>query len=139
MPLQEPPMDITVREEQARVPVTIFEVSGDIDINTSAEFLARARQAAANGMRDLVVDLSNVRYISSAGIRVLHQIFLLLRTNAPEESDATMKEGIRAGTFVSPHLRLVNPSRRVEEALKMPGLDMYLAIHPTLEEALAAY
>ena len=132
-------MEITVREEQVRVPVTVFEVSGDLDINTASEFLARAREAKAAGMTNLVVDFTNCRYVSSAGVRALHQIFLLLRTQSPEESDAVMREGIRAGTFTSPHLRLVNPSKRVEEALKIPGLDMYLAIYPTLEEALAAY
>ena len=132
-------MDITVREEQARVPVTVFAVKGDIDIISSPELLAQARAAFTSGMRNLILDLSQVGYISSAGVRALHQIFLLLRTDAPEESEASMLEGMRAGSYVSPHLKLVNPMARAEEALKNTGLDMYLSIYPTVVAALTAY
>jgi len=132
-------MDITLREEHAGGPVTVFEISGDIDIISSPELLGQARTAVDNGMRNLILDLSQVSYISSAGIRALHQIFLLLRTDAPEESEASMLEGLRSGNYVSPHLKLASPTPRVEEALKTTGMDMYLAIYPTVTAALAGF
>ncbi len=132
-------MELTVHEEQARVPVTVFAVKGDIDIISSPELLSQARAAFTGGMRNLILDLSQVGYISSAGVRALHQVFLLLRTDDPEESEASMMEGMRAGSYVSPHLKLVNPMPRAEEALKNTGLDMYLSIYPTVDAALAAY
>jgi len=132
-------MDIKVRKADARVPVTIFEVSGDIDIMSSPELLSQANASIADGTRNVLIDLSGVGYVSSAGIRVLHQMFLMLRTDLPEESEAVMLEGLRAGNFVSPHLKLAHPSERVREAIETTGMDMYLAIYPTLEEALAAF
>jgi anti-anti-sigma regulatory factor len=132
-------MEIAVREEEKRLPVTVFEVRGDIDIITSPDLVARARAGAAAGTRNLGFVFCRVHYISSAGVTALHQIFLLLRTEAAEESDAAMLEGLRAGTFVSPHLKLVHPGGRVEEALKNTGLDMYLTLYPTVEAALNAF
>jgi anti-anti-sigma factor len=132
-------MEITTRQAQASVPVTILEVKGDIDVATSPALLEQARAAVAGGARKLIVDLSGAPYVSSAGIRALHQVFMLLRTDAAEESDVAMLEGMRAGTFVAPHLRLVGPTARVAETLKNSGLDMYLSVHPTQDAALAGW
>ena len=50
-----------------------------------------------------------------------------------------MKQGLRDGTFKSPHLKLVNPTRHVREVLSMAGLDMFLEIYPNLKDALASF
>jgi len=66
-------------------------------------------------------------------------LFTMLRGDTPAESDAAMKQGLRDGTFKSPHLKLVNPTRHVREVLSMAGLDMFLEIHPNLKDALASF
>lgn len=132
-------MEITARQVQTSVPVTVLEVKGDIDVATSPALLEQARAAVAGGARKLIIDLSSAPYVSSAGIRALHQVFLLLRTDAPEESDAVMLEGMRAGTFTAPHLRLAGPNPRVAETLKNSGLDMYLSVHANSAAALEGW
>ena len=132
-------MEITVSNEQGRVPVTVFRVKGDINMNTSDQLMTQARQAIESGARDLVLDFSEVPYMSSAGIRVLNSLFSMLRGDTPAESDAAMKQGLRDGTFKSPHLKLVNPTRHVREVLSMAGFDMFLEIHPNLKDALASF
>ena len=42
-----------------------------------------------------------------------------------------MKQGIHDGTFKSPHLKLVSPTPRVAEVLKMSGLDMVIECYRT--------
>lgn len=132
-------MDITVSQEQARVPVTVLRVKGDISAATYEQLIAQARKAHENGARDILVDLADVPYMSSSGIRALNDIFNMLRTSSPAESDEAMRKGIAAGTFKSPHLKLLNPSKRVSEVLKMAGLDMFLEIHHDFKQAIASF
>ncbi|HLF28683.1 MAG TPA: STAS domain-containing protein [Anaerolineae bacterium] len=132
-------MDVRVSQEQGRVPVTVFYVQGDINMESYEQLEQQARQAHATGMRDLIIDISEVPYMSSAGIRVLNSVFNLLRSDSPDESDEAMRKGISAGTFKSPHLKLVSPTKRVHEVLKMAGFDMFLEIHRSVKEAVASF
>jgi anti-anti-sigma factor len=132
-------MEITVSHEQGRVPITVFQVKGDINMATSEELQRQARRAFEDGMRDLVLDLSDVPYMSSAGIRALNDMFRLLRSSSPAESDDAVKKGLSDGTFKSPHLKLVNPNRHVQEVLGMSGVDMFLEIHRNVKDAVASF
>jgi anti-anti-sigma factor len=132
-------MEIQVSNHTGRVPVTVFHIVGDIDTNTYPQLETQANQAHAAGAANMVLDLSQAGYVSSAGIRAINQIFNLLRTDAPEESDAAVRQGINAGTFTSPHLKLAGLNPRVSEALKTAGVDMFLEFHPDLSAALASF
>ena len=132
-------MDILVTREQGRVPVTVFRIKGEIDVRTYEQLQDQSQEAFKAGMRNLLLDLSEVTYISTAGLRALHHIFTLLRTDSPDESDAAMYEGLRDGTFKSPHLKLLNPRPAVQQALSTAGYDMYLEIHRDLKDALASF
>ena len=132
-------MDIVVSNEQGRVPVTIFRIKGEISVNTYEQLQAQAEEAVKSGMRNLLLDLSEVTYISSAGFRALHHIFTLLRADSPKESDEQMYKGIRDGTFKSPHLKLLNPQPNVLETLRTAGFDMFLEIHYDHKDAIASF
>jgi anti-anti-sigma factor len=67
-------MVITIKHEQGRVPVTVLAISGSIDVETVAEFQKTAEKAYQAGTRDLLLDLSEVNYINSSRLRVLHSI-----------------------------------------------------------------
>ncbi len=132
-------MDMTISHEQGRVPVTVFHLKGKLDATTHEQFEKQAREAFATGARNMLIDLSAVPYISSAGLRSLHMLFTMLRTNAPSESQEAMQKGIREGTFKSPHLKLLKPNANVLEALKLVGYDMYIEIHTDLQKAVASF
>ncbi len=132
-------MEINVRVEQGRVPVTVFRVKGNIDGATYQQLQSRAQEEIDTGTRDVLMDLTEVPYMSSAGLRVLNYMYSELRSDAPEESDKSVREGISKGTFKSPHLKLLNPTPRVMQALQMAGFDMFLEIHLDLHEAIASF
>lgn len=134
-----PGLNIRVSSEQGRVPVAVFHVAGDIDSNTYEQLQQQAAQAVQNGTRNLILDMSEVGYISSAGLRAIHSIYNMLRSNAPEENDEAVKKGLLDGTFKSPHLKLLNPSPAVTTILKTAGFDMYLATFHTLKDAVNSY
>jgi len=130
-------MDVTVSQAQGRVPVTIFHITGAVTDNQELE--ARAKEAYQGGARSIVLDLTEVPYMATAGLRALHAIFTLLRADTPQESEVATKTGIAAGTFTSPHLKLVKPNAYVMEVLKAAGYDMFLEIHRDVNQAVASF
>jgi anti-anti-sigma factor len=132
-------MDITVSQEQGRVPVTILHVSGQTDSTSANELEKKAMEVIDAGARHLVLDLSKVPYLSSAGLRVLQEVFNKLREVSTGESDKEMYRRINDGSFTSPHLKLLNPTKEVMEVLKMSGFDMLVSIEHDLKAAVAAF
>jgi anti-anti-sigma factor len=131
-------MNINVTERTGRVPVTILHVQGDIDTNSHTAFEQRAQDAIRQGAQHVLIDLQDVGYISSAGIRALNALFQSLRSRSPE-SDAALYQGVRSGTYKSPHLKLLNPQPAVLNVLSATGLDMLLEIHHDLDTAVASF
>lgn len=132
-------MEITVTQAQGKVPVTIFHIVGDIAADTSGQLETQARQAIESGTRHLLLDLSQVPFVSSYGIRTISQIFTWLRDREGGEDDAALKKGLNDGTFMSCCLKIVNPSKRVREALSVTGIDMFLEMHNDMDKAIASF
>ena len=132
-------MDIEVTERQARVPVTVIHVKGNVDASTYEAFQAMAEGAFHKGARYVLLDLSEVIYISSAGFRAISQIFKLLRGQLSPESQAQMSRGLRDGSYKAPNLKLLGPNQRVLEALRLAGFDTFLDIYDDLETAVNAF
>ena len=130
-------MQISFSQEEARVPVTVFRLEGEL--TSDVELQTAAQEAFEAGARNILLDLKNVPYMSSAGLRAIHSIFMMLRSDSPAESDKAMTAGIAAGTFTSPHLKLLSPTQHVHEVLKTAGYDMFLEIHQDQKRALASF
>lgn len=130
-------MELAVTQEQGRVPVTVLHVKGNIDSTSYVEFQAYAENLLAQGTKDLLIDLHEVPYMSSAGLRAMNQIYNKLR--ASSESPNSVSKGVAAGTYTSAHLKLLSPSARVLETLKMSGFDMFLDIQSNLGTAVSLF
>lgn len=130
-------MDITVSQEKGRVPVTVFHLKGDLNASSSDGFQTKAKESIDAGAHNVVVDLGGVGYMSSAGMRTLNQLFNWLTSSAAEEE--AIKKGITSGKMKSPHLKLLNPSPRVLDALRLAGFDMFLEIHHDLKKAVDSF
>ncbi len=132
-------MEIKVSKEDGRVPVTLVHVDGNIDSSTAQSFQSQVENLIKGGARDILVDLAHVPYISSAGLRALHAVFNQLRELAPDVSDPEMREGIRAGTYKSPHIKLVNMTSDARKAFDMAGFDMYIDTFDDVKKAIASF
>jgi len=60
-----------ITEEEKGEKVVYFDVSGYIDAFNSAEFGKRMKKALDSGKIYITVNMSSVRFLSSAGIRVI--------------------------------------------------------------------
>ena len=132
-------MEIKVSSELGRVPVTVMHVDGNIDSVTYEAFLARAEELVKAGTRQLLIDLEHVPLVSSAGLRAFNNIFSRLRELTPDVTDAEMRNGINAGTYKSPHLKLAKPSKATRLALDTSGFSLFIEIFDDLEAAAAAF
>ena len=134
-------MDIQVHTENGRVPVTVLHVHGNLDSSSYQEFESKAEELINSGTRYILVDLSHSGFISSAGFRALNHIFKKLREVHPEAnlSDEAMKKGISAGTYKSPHLKLLKMSPETRTAFEMSGFDMYIDTFTDLKTAVASF
>jgi anti-anti-sigma factor len=134
-------MEIKVSTEKGRVPITVMHVDGALDSSTYQTFESSAEELIKGGARHILVDLVHAPFVSSAGLRALNKLFNQLRaintdTNLSEEE---MRKGISAGTYKSPHLKLVNLSKEVRTAFEMSGFDMFIETYTDFDTAIASF
>lgn len=128
-------MEIRVSHEDGRVPVTVFHLEGDLIHEEPLQ--SRIQEAYDAGSRNVLLDLREVPYISSAGLRVLHYVYNLF--NKDDDDGQTVRRGITQGSYKSPHLKLLRPSKNAMKALSIAGYDMFLDIHDDQQQAVAAF
>jgi len=104
--------------EKKQNDISIFEVSGRLDSNTSPELEKQLFDAIEKGSKNVIVDFEDLDYISSAGLRVI-----LKATKTLKGSD---------GIFV-----LCSLKDYVKEVFEISGFDSYLPIASTMDEALS--
>ncbi len=100
--------------------VRLFEVSGRVDSSNANELGQELDRTIDDGNTNLVLDLANVEYMSSAGLREMVRV---------------LKRAKRTGG----DLRIANPSDRVREVLELAGLDTIFEIFPTQVEAVGSF
>jgi anti-anti-sigma factor len=134
-------MEIKVSNENGRVPVTVMHIDGNIDSSTYEVFKAKADELIKGGTRYILVDLTHAPFVSSAGLRALHNIFNHLRTLHPDTnlSAEEVKKGINTGTYKSPHLKLLNLSKETQNAFTLSGFDMFIETYDDREKAIASF
>jgi hypothetical protein len=129
-------MNISVSQVNGRIPVTIFHLQGDLV--EEEPLRSEAAQAVANGSQAILLDLKDVPYISSAGLRAIQFVFELLQESSGVDKSA-MNRGIAAGTFKVPNFKLLNPSKNGAKALSVSGYDMFLEVFTDKDEAIRAF
>lgn len=129
-------LDIKATQEQGKVSVTVLHLSGNIDVESYEKLIAEAEALKAAGTQNLLLDLKEVPYISSSGLRALN---ILFKAYKGDEKEEVLSKGLRDGTYKSPHIKLLSPSKTVMEGLKISGFDMFLEIHKNLKEAVNSF
>ena len=122
-------MNISVSNENGRVPVTVLSLDGQLDGQNYQELIDKARQLYDGGTRDILMDLGDLTYISSAGLVSLHTIALMLRGEAPpdpEQGWAAVKSADRSRSAgMQEHIKLLNPRPEVASVLEMVGFTTF--------------
>ncbi|HUH99074.1 MAG TPA: STAS domain-containing protein [Anaerolineales bacterium] len=136
-------MEITVSRQQGRVPVTVLQPHGDVDASNYAELISKARELFNGGSRDFLVDLSDVPFMSSAGLVALHSIAMFLRGEQvmdPQAGWAVLKSMDRSrGSGLQTHLKLLGPREMVGETLEKAGFTQFLQVFTDSKKAVDSF
>lgn len=128
-------LNINASQIQGDVPVTILHLSGHLHGSTESELLDRARQAQEDGSKHLLLDLSGVDVLTSAGLRAIHNIFNLF---TPQTDRALIKQHGEE-PYKSPYFKLVCPNPNVYYVLNIAGFLQNILIYNNLEEAANSF
>ncbi len=135
-------MEIKISQEQCRVPVSVVAPTGDLDRATYQQLLATAQSLYAQGTRHVLLDLSQVPYISSAGLMALHSMALMLEGQAlPDAEDGwgAMQRMRESEAGPQEHVKLLNPQPKVSRVLQTSGLDAFFPTFTDRQAALASF
>ena len=72
-------MEITVTTLRGNVPVTVVKPHGDVDASNYTELVKKVEALIKDGSLDFLIDLSDVPFMSSAGLVALHSLARTLR------------------------------------------------------------
>lgn len=128
-------LNITTSQIQGPVPVTILHLSGHLHGNTERELLDRARQAQENGSKYLLLDLSGLEVLTSAGLRAIHNIFNLYTPR----TDMTVIHQHGEEPYKSPYFKLVCPNPDIYYILNIAGFLQNILIYSDLDEASSSF
>jgi anti-anti-sigma factor len=112
---------VKISQAQGRVPVTVFQLQDRVNLGNFAELEETAKEAYDNGMRDLVMDLSQTVSLTSIGIRAIVIIHKMLSADGAK------------------HLKIASPLPYIREMLDVSGITQYIEVYNSVDEAVASF
>ncbi len=100
--------------------ISVFLLDGRVDSSGAIELNDALQAAAAEGVHQMVLDMAEVHYMNSAGLRTLADILTRNRANGGD-------------------LLLVAPNPKVERVFKIIGFDKFFNTFDTVDLALTHF
>jgi anti-anti-sigma regulatory factor len=133
-------MDIIITEQQGRVPVTVLAPQGNLDGSNYQELIETGQRLYAEGKRAFLIDMSQIGFMSSAGLVALHNLSRLLKGEQVSEGwDALHDIDRSEGKGFHPTLKLLSPQPKIQRVLDLSGFAEFVQVFSDLDEAIAAY
>jgi anti-sigma B factor antagonist len=110
-------MNITERVEND---ITVFVLEGRIDTEGAVDLDLALQAAVSEGKHKMALDMAGVRYISSAALRTLADVFTKNRDMGGD-------------------LKLVALNPKVMRVFRIIGFDRFFSMYDTLEAAIADF
>lgn len=112
---------VQISKVEGRVPVTVFQLKDRVNLGNFAVLEQTAKDSYEDGMRDLVIDLSQTPSLTSIGVRAIVVIHRLL---SPDKEK---------------HLKLAGPIPYIREMLGIAGITQFIEIYDSVDEAVASF
>lgn len=119
--------DLRISSEvvQAETPVTVFHLRGWLDAQSEEQLLESSRLAYDNGVRYLLIDMSELDTLTSAGMRALQKVYQMF---TPKEE-----------RFKVPHVKLCNAPPQIYNVLGITGFLQNIPMYESLDTALRSF
>ena len=124
--------------------VAILHLKGTLDGSNYQSLITEAQKLYDSGVRNIILDLSQLTFMSSAGISALHRVALIFRG---EKQAALEEEGWASYRAISrerdsglqKHVKLLSPVERVQNSLELVGFTTFFEIHTDADMAVASF
>jgi anti-anti-sigma regulatory factor len=114
--------------------VTVLHLQGRVDAASESLVREQADRLHSEGSRHLLLDLSQVDYISSAGLRAIHIIY---KHFTPAEEIKAWQPG--GDVYKTPYFKLLCPSPQVYGVLNLAGFLHNIPFFTNLKDALESF
>jgi anti-anti-sigma regulatory factor len=118
-------------------------LNGELDASNYLDVIARVRQLYQEGIRQLVIDLSDVTFLSSSGLVALHSAALIMRGEQPPDPELGWSAFHAIASDVDRGFetccKLANPQGRVRKSLEMTGFSNFLEIFDDVMLAVGSF
>jgi anti-anti-sigma regulatory factor len=128
-------LSITASQVQGDISAAILHLNGQLDGSTEPQLLAHARQIREDGGQYMLLDLSNVSMLSSAGLRAIQAIFRLFTP----PSDVELMHQHNGEPYKSPYLKLVCPNPQIYYILNITGFVQNLLVFNNMDDAVKSF
>ncbi len=138
-------MNLSVEKITANNAVTILKVEGALDGSSYKTLIEEAQALYAAGARHLLLDLSEMSFMSSAGLVGLHSVVMVMRGQEPPDMVGgwsvihEISHDMSSSSGKERACKLLNPQPRVEKTLNMTGFDNILEVYRDRETAVASF
>ena len=116
---------ISSEQMQASVPVTVFRVRGWLDAQSEEQLLEAARTAFDGGARYLLIDMSELNTLTSAGMRALQKVYQIF---TPKEDH-----------FKVAHVKLCTAPPQIYNVLGITGFLHNVPMYESMDTALQSF
>jgi anti-anti-sigma regulatory factor len=114
-----------------------------LDGQNYQELITKSQELYKAGTHDFLLDLSDLTYISSAGLVALHSMALLSRGEELPDTEggwsAYRSMGRSSEAGLQKHVKLLNPRSEVMGVLDMVGFSNVFEIYTDLDEAVKSF
>lgn len=118
-------LKISSEQMQADVPVTVFHLRGWLDAQSEEQLLEASRTAYDGGVRYLLIDMSELDTLTSAGMRALQKVYQIY---TPKED-----------RFRVAHVKLCNAPPQIYNVLGVTGFLQNMPMYESLDSALKSF
>jgi len=116
--------------------VLILHLQGHLTAHTAEIFMEQAQLAKESGAHFLLVDLSGVGMITSAGLLALHNGFKIF---TPHDEIKKWHDEHPGDIFKSPYFKMAGASPEVYYILNLAGFVHNIPIYPGIQDALDSF
>lgn len=118
-------LKISAEQIQAAVPVTVLHIRGWLDAQSEEQLLGAARTAYEEGARYLLINMTELDTLTSAGIRAIQKVYQMYTPKADHLKVS--------------HLKLCNAPPQIYNVLGITGFLHNVPMYESVQAAVDAF
>ncbi len=128
-------LTITTSTIEGELPIAVLHLSGHLHGDTEGRMMNEVRRIHSEGIRCLLLDLSDVEILTSAGLRAIHNSFVMFTP----KNDVTVINEHMDEPYKSPYFKLVCPNPNIYYVLNIAGFLQNIPIYNDVDEAVLSF